>query len=250
MAIDLSRKRSSFNFFESFSDLVFCALVMFLVLVLFLAAQVGRRAEAVEVSAREVAERRAVLAEVESELAAGRGRLEERQSQLDALQTQLATARALLAEQTAAANRRADQLVGLQAEIEAEADRLRRIAGADRFVSVREAPRLTVAFVWPNPDEPPRVQPVPASLLAEFRKTADLAPARREAVFSELRGRFFALSQDLEPLTPEQYAAVVRSVTEARPPGGEPVRLEETFRPDLSMVVTGAVAPDFAPLWD
>ncbi|MEM7681734.1 MAG: hypothetical protein AAF288_07245 [Planctomycetota bacterium] len=249
MAIDLSRKRSAFNFFESFSDLVFCALVMFLVLVLFLAVRVGQRAEAVEDSARQVADRRVELSGLEAELADGRGRLEERQSELDMLQQQLTEARAMLTNQRAAANRRADELAGLQSEIQAEAERLRRIAGADRFVSVREAPRLTVAFVWPDPAAPPSVQPIPASLLAEFRRTADLAPDRRQAVFAELRAKFLSLSQEIEPLSPAQYRALVAAVSEAQPPGLGRVRLEESFRPDLSMVVTGAVAPDFSPRW-
>jgi len=42
------RRRDSFNFYESFSDLIFCTLVLFLVLVLFLSLNVNRRIENIE----------------------------------------------------------------------------------------------------------------------------------------------------------------------------------------------------------
>lgn len=41
------RRRDSFNFYESFSDLIFCTLVLFLVLVLFLSLNVNRRLEGI-----------------------------------------------------------------------------------------------------------------------------------------------------------------------------------------------------------
>jgi len=42
-----TRQREAFNFYESFSDLIFCTLVLFLVLVLFLALNVNLRIEGV-----------------------------------------------------------------------------------------------------------------------------------------------------------------------------------------------------------
>jgi len=42
------RRRDSFNFYESFGDLIFCTLVLFLVLVLFLSLNVNRRIENIQ----------------------------------------------------------------------------------------------------------------------------------------------------------------------------------------------------------
>lgn len=66
--LNLPKRKSTFNFYESFSDLVFCALVMFLVLVLFLAMSVNQKSEQVEVDLKEVKQTRQ-LAEQEAELA-------------------------------------------------------------------------------------------------------------------------------------------------------------------------------------
>lgn len=59
--IQLQRK-STFNFYESFSDLIFCTLVLFLVLVLFLALNVNRRVEDVRAEEADVSERKEKIA--------------------------------------------------------------------------------------------------------------------------------------------------------------------------------------------
>ena len=59
----LPKRKSTFNFFESFSDLVFCTLVMFLVLVLFLAMNVNQKQEQVAVDQEAVTQTRADIAQ-------------------------------------------------------------------------------------------------------------------------------------------------------------------------------------------
>jgi len=68
--LNLPQRKSTFNFFESFSDLVFCTLVLFLVLILFLAVNVNQKVVAVQEDEQDIAEQSAKMEEHLLELAA------------------------------------------------------------------------------------------------------------------------------------------------------------------------------------
>jgi len=86
------KRKDTFSFYESFSDLIFCTLVLFLVLVLFLALNVNRKVEKVKEAEKEVEVKKAEieitreqLVEEEKEIAYRRKNL---QSEVTAIEKQ------------------------------------------------------------------------------------------------------------------------------------------------------------------
>lgn len=234
MALKQPQRKSTFNTFEVFSDLVFCTLVLVLVLVLFLAVGVDRRAEAVAADRSAVDTR---LADVEAQEQAMQARL----ANLQTTDTQVQALTASLTERQAELAKREDELSQRQA-------RLDRLLGTFRYTATSGPPRLVVAYVWD--DAGLRVQPVPTALLERFKQTTGMDEAQKAEYFRSLRQAFLELAEPVPALSPEQYRAIRRGVVQAKPASGEPLGLEESYRTDLSMVVSGAVHPDYRYKWD
>lgn len=232
----LPKRKSTFNFFESFSDLVFCTLVMFLVLVLFLAMNVNQKQEQVEGDLEAVTQTRAQIEEesalLAAELAEQQRLRREAQAELDAELAKIEAQRRRVIEQAeremalerkrietqATARRQALELMEKQVE------RQRRVyeqaLGTNRFTGLPAKPRLVVAYDW----QPNRigVHPVPAWLVGELNTTPPgLSDLPLAEYYAELRAAFVDLAEDAEPLSPRQYRALVRGVSV----GLEPVPL-------------------------
>lgn len=196
----LPKRKSTFNFYESFSDLVFCALVMFLVLVLFLAMNVNQKQEQVEgdlLAATETLTQIEADAEVAAKAAA--------EAELEAQQIrQQAEAAAALARLELDRNRalREEALALRDAELETiEAQRRAVIAEAQRLTRVErdrvEAERARVL------DEQRAIERERQRIVAErerveaqrVRIERELAQidANREAAEAELVARQSAL---------------------------------------------------------
>ncbi|MEM1354880.1 MAG: PDZ domain-containing protein [Planctomycetota bacterium] len=120
--INLPKRKSTFNFFEAFSDLVFCTLVMFLVLILFLAMNVNQKAVAVEEDQEQVT----------AEIAAIQDRREQAEAELSLTLEDAGAKRRLAEEERLRAEReRAEaerQRARAQQRAEAEAERARQAA--------------------------------------------------------------------------------------------------------------------------
>lgn len=227
MAIRLNKRRSTFNSYESFSDLVFCTLVLFLVLVVGLAIMLSRRAKQVAVDAAEVEQRQVELVRIESEI----GR---QQRTLD--------------QQTRRMADRQDALDALENAIAQQQQRVDEMLGTNRFTEAPDPPQLVVAYEWPSEDQL-LVHPVAAEIIAASRAPAGLDPAGEQAYFTELRTRFLEQAQAVPGLTPDQYRAVRRAIVPGLDRNNQPLWMRESFRTDLSMVVTGAMNADYSIAW-
>ncbi|MFN3166014.1 MAG: hypothetical protein ACE37H_03005, partial [Phycisphaeraceae bacterium] len=224
----LPKRKSTFNFFESFSDLVFCTLVMFLVLVLFLAMNVNRKQEQVETDQLLVKETREQIeteaAQLQDVLAKQEAIRTKLQSEFDEELAEIEKQRdAVLAKAQAeidAERKRIETEISARRSalsiMEAEVARQRRVyeqaLGANRFTGLPAKPRLVVAYDW----QPTRigVHPVPAWFVDELNTTPPgLSDAQLAAYYAKLRERFVALIGDAEPLSPRQYRALVRAVS-------------------------------------
>ncbi len=237
----LPKRKSTFNFFESFSDLVFCTLVMFLVLVLFLTMNVNQKQEQVAVDRQRVIETRAAVEEEELELKAELVKLEAvlaeqrqvRDTRVMQLKAEKAQGRAEVAAEQARVlaqiNARRAALSTMEREVERQRRLYEQALGARRYTGLPARPRLVVAYDW----QPTRiaVHPVPAWLVDELNTTPPgLADTELAAYYAGLRERYLGLADDAEPLTPTQYRALIRAVSV----GLEPVpRVGEVRRVSL-----------------
>ncbi|MEM9415120.1 MAG: PDZ domain-containing protein [Planctomycetota bacterium] len=207
--LNLPKRNSTFNFFESFSDLVFCTLVMFLVLVLFLAMNVNEKQEQVAQESEVVAAKNEALAadllalQAERDLATAeteQARLirEEAERLAAAAELERLAQEALLDEQ--------------RAEVERERLRYEQALGSRRFTDPPAPPRLVVAYQWE--ERRILVHPVPTWLVDQLNTTpAGLTDAQRAEYQAALRGQFLVIAAEAEPLTARQYRALVRAVS-------------------------------------
>ncbi|XAM00574.1 PDZ domain-containing protein [Phycisphaeraceae bacterium D3-23] len=207
--LNLPKRKSTFNFFESFSDLVFCTLVMFLVLVLFLAMNVNEKQE-------QVAEESEVVAAQNEALAADLVAL---QAERDRAASETEQARLIReeAERLAAAaelERMAQEALLAEQRALAERERLRyeQALGSRRFTDPPAPPRLVVAYQWE--ERRILVHPVPTWLVDQLNTTpAGLSDAQRAEYQAALRGQFLVVAAEVDPLTARQYRALVRGVS-------------------------------------
>jgi|GEM_PF-2724978 len=224
----LPKRKSTFNFYESFSDLVFCTLVMFLVLVLFLAMNVNQKQEQVEVDRQVVVETRA---QIEQEAVLLKGELAEQQRIRQEAQAELDKELAKIEEQRRAVIDKAEREMQREREriaaelstrrlaletMEREVDRQRRVyeqaLGTRRFTGLPARPRLVVAYDW----QPNRIgiHPVPAWLVDELNTTPPGLEGQPLAdYYTKLRARFVELASEAEALNPRQYRALIRAIS-------------------------------------
>lgn len=224
----LPKRKSTFNFYESFSDLVFCTLVMFLVLVLFLAMNVNQKQEQVEVDQRVITQTREQIQAESEQLQQTLAKQEEIRSKLQSefaqeiaqIEKQRAAMLAKAQAQIDAERQRIDSEINARRSalsiMEAEVQRQRRMyeqaLGSNRYTGLPGRPRLVVAYDW----QPTRisVHPVPAWFVDELNTTPPgLSDEQLTDYYNKLRARFMELVGDAEPLTPRQYRALIRAVS-------------------------------------
>lgn len=231
----LPKRKSTFNFYESFSDLVFCALVMFLVLVLFLAMNVNQKQEQVEVNQQAVLQTRAQIEQEAEELQAELVQQQTLRKKLgSAFEDELAAIerqrQKIISEAEAQMQAERDHIASARKKMEAqfqarqaalatmeqEVDRQRRVyeqaLGTNRYTGLPARPRLVVAYDW----QPTRisVHPVPAYLVAELNTTPPGLDGEPLAdYYTKLRTEFLKQIKDAEPLTARQYRALVQSIS-------------------------------------
>jgi len=158
----LPKRKSTFNFYESFSDLVFCALVMFLVLVLFLAMNVNQKQEQVEVGLAEVNQTRQAVEQEAAQARQEAERLRQRAEQ------EAEQARQALRENQ---QLRAQALALRDGELAAiEKERQRIIADAQRLMALE---REAIA------EERKKIQAQREKAEAEYARLAATLDARR-----------------------------------------------------------------------
>ena len=231
----LPKRKSTFNFFESFSDLVFCTLVMFLVLVLFLAMNVNQKQEQVESdqqavtvtraeieqakidAERELAEQQKLRAEAKDVFDREMARVEaERKAMIDKATAAIAAERERIEEERLRINKDLQARQAALAVMEREVDRQVRVyqqaLGTNRFTGLPARPRLVVAYDWQ--DSRIGVHPVPAWLVDELNTTPPgLAGQPLADYYAALRSKFMEQVQNAKPLTPRQYRALIRAVS-------------------------------------
>jgi len=231
----LPKRKSTFNFFESFSDLVFCTLVMFLVLVLFLAMNVNQKQEQVESDQEVVTQTRADITQAkvdaQRELAEQLKLREEAKDVFDREMARVEAQRKAIIDQAtatiAAERKRIEQerqrinkdLQARQAALavmEREVDRQVRVyqqaLGTNRFTGLPARPRLVVAYDWQ--DNRIGVHPVPAWLVDELNTTPPGLTGQPLAdYYATLRAKFMEQVNNAKALTPRQYRALIRAVS-------------------------------------
>lgn len=231
----LPKRKSTFNFFESFSDLVFCTLVMFLVLVLFLAMNVNQKQEQVEIDQQAVIETRALVdeakKEAQAELADQRRLKEEAKDVFDKEMARVEAQRKELiakAEEAIKAERdriererlriekqlkgRRDALSVMEKELDRQMRVYEQALGSKRYTGLPARPRLVVAYDWQA--NRIGVHPVPAWLVGELNTTPPGLDGQPLAdYYGKLRKTFMEQVADVPPLSPSQYRALIRSVS-------------------------------------
>ncbi|MFI4859250.1 MAG: hypothetical protein ACIAXF_01075 [Phycisphaerales bacterium JB063] len=207
--LNLPKRNSTFNFFESFSDLVFCTLVMFLVLVLFLAMNVNQKQEQVAEESEVVAAKNEALAADLVALQAERDRAASETEQARLIREE-AERRAAQAELERLAQ---EALLDEQrAQVERERLRYEQALGSRRFTDPPAPPRLVVAYQWE--ERRILVHPVPTWLVDQLNTTpAGLTDAQRADYQAALRGQFLVVASQVDPLTARQYRALVRAMS-------------------------------------
>lgn len=231
----LPKRKSTFNFYESFSDLVFCALVMFLVLVLFLAMNVNQKQEQVEVDLEAVTQTRVQIEEeaqqLQAELAeqvALRQKLDsefelelasieaQRQDVIAKAEAQMKAQRQRIEEERQRMEKDFQARQSALATMELAVDRQRRVyeqaLGTNRYTGLPARPRLVVAYDW----QPNRiaVHLVPAWLVGELNTTPPGLDGQPLAdYYAKLRKAFMEHIKGSEPLSPRQYRALVQAVS-------------------------------------
>lgn len=231
----LPKRKSTFNFFESFSDLVFCTLVMFLVLVLFLAMNVNQKQEQVEIDQEVVTQTRADITQAkvdaERELAEQLKLREEAKDVFDREMARVEAQRKAIIDQATAAiaaererieeerqriNKDLQARQAALAIMEREVDRQVRVyqqaLGTNRFTGLPARPRIVVAYDWQ--DNRIGVHPVPAWLVDELNTTPPgLAGQPLADYYAALRAKFMEQVDNAKALTPRQYRALIRAVS-------------------------------------
>ncbi|MFK7788687.1 MAG: PDZ domain-containing protein, partial [Phycisphaeraceae bacterium] len=231
----LPKRKSTFNFFESFSDLVFCTLVMFLVLVLFLAMNVNQKQEQVEIDQEVVTQTRAEIAQAkvdaERELAEQLKLREEakdvfdremarveaqRKAIIDKATAAIAAERKRIEEERQRINKdlqaRQDALAIMESEVDRQVRVYQQALGTNRFTGLPARPRLVVAYDWQ--DNRIGVHPVPAWLVDELNTTPPgLAGQPLADYYAALRLKFMEQVNNAKALTPRQYRALIRAVS-------------------------------------
>lgn len=231
----LPKRKSTFNFFESFSDLVFCTLVMFLVLILFLAMNVNQKQEQVEIDQKIVTQTRAEITQAkidaERELAEQlklrdeakdvfdreMARVEaQRKAIIDEATAAIAAERKRIEEERQRINKdlktRQDALAIMEQEVDRQVRVYQQALGTNRFTGLPARPRLVVAYDWQ--DNRIGVHPVPAWLVDELNTTPPgLAGKPLADYYATLRAKFMEQVKNAKALTPRQYRALIRAVS-------------------------------------
>lgn len=238
----LSASRSNYNFYESFSDLLFCTLVLFIVLVLALALNVNKKVKDYKTQLRQEANP-AALAAAQAEAAQLRQRLQEAKNHLQTMEKRLqeaeagtpalARAQADLRAETERANKaeiaRSKALGWLQVEKEARAKAEKRAEEAERQAAeakkrAADAERRLAAQKTPK-ELANRLAAAEAA-----REEAEASLKEAEKRLSELRKRgltnkefspgvfFYTVKRNErvvvggEPFTPKQLVAMLKSM--------------------------------------
>ena len=157
--LNLPQRKSTFNFYESFSDLVFCTLVLFLVLILFLAVNVNQKVVAVQEVEQEVAQQNAEMKDDLVELRAEQEAAELATAEATRIREE-AQRRAAEAERLRLIQEQ--QLAEQRDAAERERQRYEQALGVTRFTDPPAPPRLVVAYQWEELRI--RVHPVPSWL--------------------------------------------------------------------------------------
>lgn len=231
----LPKRKSTFNFFESFSDLVFCTLVMFLVLVLFLAMNVNQKQEQVDSDQQAVTQTRAEIAQAkidaERELAQQQklnaeakdvfdremARVEaQRKEIIDKAQAAIMAERQRIDQERSRIEKelkaRQDALAVMEREVDRQIRVYEQALGTKRFTGLPAKPRLVVAYDWQA--NRMGVHPVPAWLVDELNTTPPgLAGQPLADYYANLRAKFMKQVKGTEPLTPRQYRELIRAVS-------------------------------------
>lgn len=231
----LPKRKSTFNFFESFSDLVFCTLVMFLVLVLFLAMNVNQKQEQVESdqeavtltraeieeakigAERELAEQLRLREEAKGVFDREMARVEQQRKEIiDKATTAIAEERKRIEAERLKINKelkaRQDALAVMEREVDRQVRVYEQALGTNRFTGLPARPRLVVAYDWQ--DNRIGVHPVPAWLVDELNTTPPgLAGQPLADYYAKLRAKFMEQVSNAKALTPRQYRALIRAVS-------------------------------------
>ena len=231
----LPKRKSTFNFFESFSDLVFCTLVMFLVLVLFLAMNVNQKQEQVAVDQEAVTQTRADIAQAkvdaERELAQQLKLREDAKDVFDREMARVEAQRKAIIDQATVAitaererieaerqrinkdlQARQDALTIMEREVDRQVRVYQQALGTNRFTGLPARPRIVVAYDWQ--DNRIGVHPVPAWLVDELNTTPPgLAGQPLADYYAALRAKFMEQVKNAKALTPRQYRALIRAVS-------------------------------------
>jgi hypothetical protein len=231
----LPKRKSTFNFFESFSDLVFCTLVMFLVLVLFLAMNVNQKQEQVESdqqavtltrteieqakvdAERELAEQLRLREEAKDVFDREMARVEaQRKEIIDKAQAAMTAERKRIEAERLRINKelkaRQDALAIMEREVDRQVRVYEQALGTNRFTGLPARPRLVVAYDWQ--DNRIGVHPVPAWLVDELNTTPPgLVGQPLADYYATLRAKFMVQVKNAKALTPRQYRALIRAIS-------------------------------------
>ncbi len=180
------RRQRTSSFYESFSDLIFCTLVLFLGLLLFLLLSIDQRVESVRVAERAVATQNQDLETQRLGVLQAEEELERQRSVVEIERKELAAVEGQIRERRNAAER---------------------LLGRSRFIA---APTLSVWNLMIDArGHEPRYWPVPDNLVRSFTsdvvgESADMAAERRRAILMGVD----EIVRNVRPLTAAEIAEV------------------------------------------
>lgn len=242
----ISSSKSSYNFYESFSDLLFCTLVLFIVLILTLALNVNKKVELMEntcltpETAKKLREENAAqaqnislimqqktdadenLTKIITENQTLRSQLEMEKRKCRIAQMELEKTNKSLQNNTTAVAESRKQLKDLKARN----DRLMLLVSnkmvdddeaehflANQFNGQTAAPFINVAYADPEADGyNVCCYPIPGDIMRGYStpilgESEEKSMKRRQRFAKELLDTY----RDIDPLNPQQYSALMRS---------------------------------------
>ena len=199
-------EKSSFNFYESFSDLIFCTLVLFLVLVLFLALNVNRKVEDIRQAEEEVEVRKVQIQEMTESLKIEEHQITIRKKAAQKDENDLETRTiAISAErrELEAARASIDQA---NASIHDAQNRIDRLLGTRRFTGKRGLISFLFAVDWRTRDK--QIYFLPAELRLNLKTSENDLEFQREVARS--LHRYF---RDNQPFTIPEVVEVYLNIS-------------------------------------
>ena len=229
------KRRSTFNFYESFSDLIFCTLVLFLVLILFLAINVNKQVYEVKEVKQDYFEKVEVTERLMAEIEAEEKELLARRDSLEKQTTELLNQEKELQERSLKVDTQLEYVRQVEQEYYDYKAQHNLMVGRERYTGQKGISSYAIAVdVRMNT---PVVYLIPNDLINECVKinSSKNVEGQIDKIFSELQ----RVKENIKPITPEELSTIMSYTSISLVPtfSQDPECLMNTLSSDILMQI-------------